>query len=155
MTGIETVLTEVESVSRDLDRRTFLKYAAAVFLVPSGMLELEHDDERFFQAVTATLVPVDSLRQTGIDPVVNLRHLLERSSADHRRRIGRLIRGVRRVSFLYGGDHVALHGRASRFVLMQKASRALASLCLLCVWGDPRSFALVDDPARGASGART
>jgi hypothetical protein len=34
----------------------------------------------------------------------------------------------------------------SRFVVMQKASRALASLCLLCFWGDPRSLALVDDP---------
>jgi hypothetical protein len=144
MTGIETVLTEIDAVSRDLDRRRFLKSIATTFALPSG--DLADDDERFFRRVTATLVPDVALRQTGIDPVVNLRRLLGRSRADHRERIGRLIRAVRRVSFLYGGDRVAVEGRASRFILMQKASRALASLCLLCVWGDPRSFAFVDDP---------
>jgi hypothetical protein len=146
MTGLETVLSEVDSVTRDLNRRTFLKHAVVMFVVPSGALE--HDDERFFRAVTATLVPATALRQTGIDPVANLRHLLGRSRADQRERIGALIRAVRRVSFLYGGDRVAVEGRESRFVLMQKASRAMASLCLLCVWGDPRSLVLVDDPGR-------
>jgi hypothetical protein len=144
MTGIETVLTEIDAVGRDLNRRTFLKGVAAAFVMPSGTLA--EDDERFFRRVTATLLPDMDLRRTGIDPVENLRHLLERTRADHRQRIGTLISGVRRVSFFYGGDQVALRGRRSRFVLIQKASRALASLCLLCVWGDPRSFALVDDP---------
>jgi hypothetical protein len=146
MTGIETVLAEVDAVSRDLNRRAFLKTIGAAFVVPTGTLE--PDDERFFRAVTGTLVSPALLRQTGIDPVANLRHLLERSRADHRERLGTLIRGVRRVSFLYGGPQVALHGRASRFLLMQKASRALASLCLLSVWGDSRSLALIDDPRR-------
>jgi hypothetical protein len=144
MTGIETVLTEIDAVGRDLNRRTFLKGVAAAFVMPSGALA--EDDERFFRRVTATLLPDIDLRRTGIDPVENLRHLLERTRADHRQRIGVLITGVRRVSFFYGGEQVALRGRMSRFVLIQKASRALASLCLLCVWGDPRSFALVDDP---------
>ena len=144
MTGIETVLTEIDAVGRDLNRRTFLKGVAAAFVVPSG--PLAEDDERFFRRVTATLVPEVDLRRTGIDPVGNLRRLLQRTRADHRQRINALISGVRRVSFLYGGEQVVLRGRTSRFVLMQKASRALASLCLLCVWGDPRSFALVDDP---------
>jgi hypothetical protein len=98
MTGIETVLAEVDAVSRDLNRRTFLKCTAAVFLVPSGTLE--EDDERFFRAVTASLVSTEALRLTGIDPVANLRHLLERSGSDHRRRIGTLISGVRRLSVL-------------------------------------------------------
>jgi hypothetical protein len=144
MTGIETVLTEIDAVGRDLNRRTFLKAAAAAFVIPSG--SLDDDDERFFRRVTATLIPESVLRRTGIDPVDNLRHLLHRTRADHRQRIGRLITALRRVSFLYGGEQVAVRGRSSRFVLMQKASHALASLCLLCVWGDPRSFALVDDP---------
>jgi hypothetical protein len=144
MTGIESVLTEIDAVGRDLNRRTFLKGVAAAFVVPSG--PLVEDDERFFRRVTVTLVPEVDLRRTGIDPVGNLRHLLQRTRADHRQRISSLISGVRRVSFLYGGAQVALRGRESRFVLMQKASRALASLCLLCVWGDPRSLAFVDDP---------
>lgn len=144
MTGIETVLTEIDAVGRDLNRRTFLKGVAAAFVVPSG--PIVEDDERFFRRVTATLLPEIDLLRTGIDPVENLRHLLARTRADHRRRISSLISGVRRVSIFYGGEQVALRGRTSRFVLMQKASRALASLCLLCVWGDPRSFALVDDP---------
>jgi hypothetical protein len=144
MTGIETVLTEIDAVGRDLNRRTFLKAVAAAFVIPSGTLD--DDDERFFKGVTATLIPESALRRTGIDPVENLRHLLHRTRADHRARIGRLITALRRLSFLYGGEQVAVRGRSSRFVLMQKASRALASLCLLCVWGDPRSFALVDDP---------
>jgi len=144
MTGIEIVLTDIDAVGRDLNRRTFLKTAAAAFLIPSGTLE--DDDERFFMRVTATLIPERALRRTGIDPVENLRHLLHRTGSDHRQRIGRLITALRRVSFLYGGAEVAIRARQSRFVLMQKASRALASLCMLCVWGDPRSFALVDDP---------
>jgi hypothetical protein len=144
MTGIETVLTEIDAVGRDLNRRTFLKSVAATFVMPSG--PFAKDDERFFRLVTATLIAESDLRRTGIDPVENLRHLLERTRHDHRQRISTLISGVRRVSFLYGGEQVALRGRTSRFVLMQKASRALSSLCLLCVWGDPRSFALVDDP---------
>jgi hypothetical protein len=145
MTGIETVLTEIDGIGRDLSRRTFLKGVAATFVMPSGTFA--KDDERFFRRVTATLIAESDLRRTGIDPVENLRHLLERSRADHRQRISTLISGLHRVSFLYGGEQVALRGRTSRFVLMQKASRALASLCLLCVWGDPRSFALVDEPA--------
>jgi hypothetical protein len=143
MTGIETVLIDIDAVGRDLDRRTFLKAVVAAFVIPSAALA--EDDERFFRQVTATLLPEADLRRTGIDPVENLRRLLERTAADHRRRIGRLITGLRRVSVLYGGEQVAIRGRTSRFVLMQKASRALASLCLLCVWGDPRSFVLVDD----------
>jgi hypothetical protein len=144
MTGIETVLTEIDALERDLTRRTFLTTLGAAFVAPSGALD--QDDERFFRRVTATLVPGDALRGTGIDPVENLRRLLDRTRTDQRERIGRLVTGVRRVSFLYGGDQVAVRGRRSRFVLMQKAARALSSLCLLCVWGDPRSMRLIDDP---------
>jgi hypothetical protein len=144
MTGIETVLTEIDAVGRHLNRRTFLMTVTAALVVPQGALD--GDDERFFRRVTATLVPESVLCQTGIDPVENLRHLLQRTRADHRERIGTLITALRRLSFLYGGDQVAVRGRQSRFVLMQKGSRALASLCLLCVWGDPRALAVVDDP---------
>ena len=144
MTGIETVLSDIDAVGRDLNRRTFLKAAVAAFVIPSG--SIDDDDERFFKGVTATLIPERALGRSGIDPVKNLRHLLDRTGADHRQRIGTLLTTLRRLSFLYGGDEVAIRGRHSRFVLMQKASRALASLCLLCIWGDPRSLALVDDP---------
>jgi hypothetical protein len=144
MTGIETVLTDIDAVERDLDRRAFLKAVLVVFFVPVGTLD--DDDERFFMGVAATLVPKNAFRRAGIDPLENLRHLLHRTSADHRQRIGRLITTLRRVSFLYGREQVAIRGRSSHFMLMQKASRALASLCLLCFWGDPRSFALIDDP---------
>ena len=75
MTGIETVLTEIDAVGRDLNRRTFLKGVAAAFVVPTG--PIAEDDERFFRRVTATLVPAIDLRRTGIDPVENLRHLLD------------------------------------------------------------------------------
>jgi hypothetical protein len=144
MTGLETVLAEIDAVGGHLNRRAFFQLAAGALVVTSGTLDA--DDERFFRRVTATLVAAGALETTGIDPVANLRHLLERTRADHRVRIGRLITGLRRIAFLYGGEQVAVRGRSSRFVLMRKASRALASLCLLCVWGDPRSFTLVDDP---------
>lgn len=67
MTGIETVLTEIDAVSRHLNRRTFLMTMTATLVVPEGALD--GDDERFFRRVTATLVPESVLRQTGIDPV--------------------------------------------------------------------------------------
>jgi hypothetical protein len=67
MTGIETVLTEIDAVGRDLNRRTFLKATAAAFVIPSGTLE--DDDERFFMRVTATLIPESALRRAGIDPL--------------------------------------------------------------------------------------
>ena len=151
MTGLETVISEIDAVGRDLDRRTFVKTLAAALVLPSPpTATLDRRDEQFFARVAATLVQPGALERAGIDPVANLRHLLRRSRADHRQRIVRLIGGVRRIAFLYGGERVAVRGRASRFVLVQKASRALASLCLLCVWGDPASFALIDDPGAAA-----
>jgi hypothetical protein len=102
--------------SGDLNRRTFVNGVAATFVMPSA--PFGEDDERFFRRVTATLITASDLRRTGIDPVENLRHLLERTQASHRQRISRLISGVRRVSFLYGGAQVALRGRTSRFELM-------------------------------------
>lgn len=146
MTGLETVLTEIDAVGRDLDRRSFLKALAVPFVVPSGALD--GIDDRFFRNVTATLVPEAALRQTGIDPVANLHHLLNRTNVRHRQRIGQLITAMRRIAIFYGGPEIAIRGRQSRFVLVQKASRALASLCLLTVWGDARAFDLVLDPGK-------
>jgi hypothetical protein len=72
MTGIETVLTEIDAVGRDLNRRAFARTVAAAFFVPSGTLDT--DDERFFRRVTATLIPDGALRRTGKGTGTNLTH---------------------------------------------------------------------------------
>lgn len=144
MTPLEIALADIDAVARSLDRRSFLKSVGAAALLPRGPLDT--DDERFFRRVAATLIPPPAFEATGIDVVANLNHLLTRTRADHRKRIASLIRGSRRISFLYGGEHIAIRARRSRFVVIQKVARALSAVCLLTFWGDTRAMALLDDP---------
>ena len=46
----------------------------------------------------------------------------------------------------YGGPDIVVRARGSRFVLMQKMSKALAAICLVAFWGDERALALIDLP---------
>lgn len=146
MNPLETVIAEIEAVDRQLSRRGFLKLAtfAAVAPVP----DLNADNATFLRAVSATLLPSD-LRDSGIDVVANLERLLGRMRHDHRVKLLRLVTWARRISFLYGGDQIAIRSRGSRFVLVRKLGKALSSICLVAFWGDPRSLRYIDVP--GAS----
>ena len=144
MHSLETVIVEVDAVERQLSRRGFLKLAALVAAVPTP--DLGVDNATFFRAVAATVLSPALLRDSGIDVVANLDRLLRRTRHDHRVKLVRLITSARRVSFLYGGDRIAVHARRSRFVLMRKMAKALSSLCLVAFWSDPRALRYIDAP---------
>ena len=148
MNSLETVITEVDALERHLSRRGFLKLAALVAVVPTPVLTL--DNAAFLRTVTATLLPEAWLRESGIDVVANLERLLERMRHDHRVKLMRLITWARRISFLYGGDEIAIRSRGSQFVLVRKLGKALSSLCLVAFWGDPRALRYVDAPGERA-----
>jgi hypothetical protein len=139
------VIHDVDAVERLLDRRRFIKAAAMMVVIPR--LSLEPEDREFLARLAGTLIPAGALQTTGIDVLGNIDRLLERGSPDHRAKVLRLIAWARRVSFLYGGERVALNARSSRFVLIQKMGKALSSLCLVAFWGDERSLTLIDSPA--------
>jgi hypothetical protein len=96
--------------------------------------------------VSATLIPPPWLRDSGIDVVLNVERLLGRMRDEHRVKLLRLVTWARRISFLYGGDTVAIRSRGSRFVLVRKLGKALSSVCLVAFWGDPRSLRYIDVP---------
>ncbi|HYE14493.1 MAG TPA: hypothetical protein VD968_08655 [Pyrinomonadaceae bacterium] len=143
MEGLEAVAREVESAERHLSRRGFL-FSLAFAAVALPRLTLDRKDKEFINRVAATLIPAEALRQTGIDVLANVEHMLAQGSADHRRKVLRLLAWSRRVAFLYGGDRVALGARGSRFEVMQKMGKALSSLCLVAFWGDERALSLID-----------
>lgn len=149
---MDSLLREIESIERRLDRRRFLKMllGAGLILRPA----LESDDLEFLRRVAATLISADDLRRTRIDVVANVEHLLERSSGQHRGKALQLVAWTRRISLVYGGDRVALRARTSRFVLPQKMSKAISSLCLVAFWGDERALQLIDDPTTESPGTR-
>jgi hypothetical protein len=149
MNALESVVVEVEALDRVLSRRRFLLVAALIGVAPTA--NLDDDTDTFLRGVAATLVPEALIRDSGIDVAANVRHLLERARHDHRRQIVRLITWARRISFLYGGERIAIGARGSRFVLVQKLGRALASICLVAFWGDPRALGYIDIPPASVS----
>jgi hypothetical protein len=146
MEALETITLEIDSLERLLNRRAFLRYAALVAVVPR--LALEQDDREFLRKVAATLIPAEALTRTGIEVVANIDRLLARGSAEHRAKVLRLVAWARRVSFLYGGEQIALRARGSRFTLVQKLGKALSALCLVAFWGDERALRLIAAPER-------
>jgi hypothetical protein len=143
MEATEILIQEIDSLEKHLNRRRFLKITLLAAVVPDASLRL--DDEDFLRRVAATLIPPGALRKTGIDIVSNINHILERGGASHRNKVLRLVAWARRISFLYGGDQVAVRARTSRFVLVRKMGKALTSLCMVSFWGDERSFILIEE----------
>ncbi len=142
MNDLEILAADLDAFDRHLSRRSFLKYAALIAVIPS--LELDLNDRTFLRKIAETVIAPSALRQTGIDVVINIEHLLSRGSGEHRAKVFRLLAWARRVSFLYGGEKVAVRARDSRFTLIQKMSKALSSLCLVAFWGDERAMVLIN-----------
>ena len=145
MDGLELIASEVDSIEQLLSRRAFLSYLATA--AAASRLNLSQDDKEFLRKVAATLLPAEAIARTKIDVISNIEHLLSRGSADHRAKVLRLISWAQRVSFLYGGEQVAIRGRNSRFKLIRKMSKALSSLCLVAFWGDERALELIPQPS--------
>lgn len=148
MEPLEAIVGEVDSIERHLSRRGFL--ALALFAAVAPRLDFGRKDREFVRLLAASLIPAEALSRTGIDVAANVEHLLARGGAEQRRKILRLLAWSRRVSFLYGGERVAVDARGSRFELVQKMGKALSSLCLVAFWGDERALALIDTPGREA-----
>jgi hypothetical protein len=138
----DTLNADLDAIDRYLSRRGFLKLVVCAS-VPLHVT-LDGGDREFFQKVAATLIPSEALSRTGIDVSANIEHLLERGSAEHRAKVMRLLAWSRRISFLYDGQNIARRARTSRFVLMQKMSKALSALCLAAFWGDERAMQLIE-----------
>ncbi|HEX4945239.1 MAG TPA: hypothetical protein VFZ34_01075 [Blastocatellia bacterium] len=141
MESLELIAQEIAALDRHLSRRTF--FAHALFAVAFTPLALNQNDKEFLGKVARTLIPAEALQQTGIDVAANIEYLLARSSAEHRAKVLRLLVWAKRVSFLYGGEQIAIRARTSRFVLVQKMSKALSALCLVAFWGDERALPLL------------
>ena len=150
MESFDSVIFEVDAFDRHLSRRSFL--GAMAFAGIATRLTLDGDDREFLRRVAGTLIPPAALARTGIDVLANIDHLLARGSAEHRAKALRLIAWARRVSFLYGGERVALRSRGSRFALVQKMGKALSSICLVAFWGDERALPLIEAPAPASLG---
>lgn len=144
MESLETIIQEINSIERHLSRRGFLKVAA--FALAAARLPLDRDDHDFLRRVAATLIPGEAFASTGVDVVANIEHLLKQGSAEHRQKVLRFIVWARRISFFYGGDRVAIRAQGSRFVLVRKMGKALASLCLIAFWIDDRALRLIQIP---------
>lgn len=140
----DLISQEIVSLEHHLSRRTF--FVRALFAVVLTPMALNQNDKEFLRQVAHTLIPAAALQQTGIDIVANIEYLLARSSAEHRAKVLRLLSWAKRISFLYGGEQVALRARSSRFVLAQKMSKALSALCLVAFWGDERALPLLHSP---------
>jgi hypothetical protein len=143
MESLEALALEIDSIDRQVSRRAFLKLAALAVLPHPA---LDDGDRKFLGGVAATLIPAEAVARTGIDVLANIEHLLTRGSAEHRVKVMRLVAWARRISFVYGGENVAIRTRTSRFVLVQKMGKALSSLCLVAFWGDERALQLIAVP---------
>ena len=148
MEPLEQILQEIKAFETQLSRRTFI--GAALLIAVASEVSLAKDDQRFIDAVAATLIPSTALQNTGIRVSENVDHLLRSGSIDHRRRVTRFIAWSQRASILYGGEKVALNARGSRFMLVRKMGRALSSLCLIAFWADERALKLIDQTEHGA-----
>ena len=144
MEPLEQILQDITAFENQLSRRTFIGAALLIAVVPKS--SLGKHDQRFLDAVAATLIPATALQTTGINVAENVDHLLRSGSADHRRKVTRFLAWAQRASILYGGERVALNARGSRFILVRKMGRTLSSLCLIAFWADERALKLIDDP---------
>jgi hypothetical protein len=143
MEALEEILQEITAFESHLSRRRFI--GAALLIAVASKISLAKDDQRFIDAVAATLIPATVLQSTGINVGQNVDHLLRNGSADHRRKVTRFLAWSQRASILYGGEKVALNARGSRFMLVRKMGRTLSSLCLIAFWADERALKLIDD----------
>ena len=143
MEALEQILQEVTAFETHLSRRSFI--GAALLIAVASKTSLAKDDQRFIDAVAATLIPASALQSTGINVGQNVDHLLRNGSEDHRRKVTRFLAWSQRASILYGGEKVALNARGSRFMLVRKMGRTLSSLCLIAFWADERALKLIDD----------
>ena len=148
METLEPIIQEITSIERQLSRRSFLKAAAFVVVIPG--VTLGGDEREFLRRVAARIIPAGALSQTGIDVVANIDKLLRQGSADHRRKVLRFLPWARRVSFFYGGDRVAIEAQGSRFLLVRKTGRVLSSLCFIAFWADDRALQLIEAPPEAA-----
>lgn len=146
----DILAAEIESIDRHLSRRRFLKIV--IYASVPMQVTIDEGDLKFLRKVAMTLIPDDALARTGIDVMANIEHILQRGSSEHRAKIMRLLTWSRRVSLFYGGEQVAHRARTSRFVLVQKMSKALSALCMISFWGDERSLLLIEQPDTGAKG---
>jgi hypothetical protein len=146
MEPLEQILQEITVFETQLSRRSFI--GAALLIAVAADISLGKDDQRFIDAVAATLIPAAALQSTGINVGQNVDHLLRSGSADHRRKVTRFIGWSQRASILYGGEKVALNARGSRFMLVRKMGRTLSSLCLIAFWADERALTLIDLPQK-------
>jgi hypothetical protein len=148
MEPLEFLAREIESIERQISRRRFLKLIAFSVIIPPVGLGPDNGD--FLRRMAYTLIPDQALAATGIDVIANLEHLLKQGSPEHRAKVLRLLTWARRISFIYGGEKVAIRARGSRFVLVQKMAKALSSLCLVAFWADERALRLIDKPPEAA-----
>ena len=139
MEPLEQILQEITAFETQLSRRSFIGAALLIAVVPN--ISLGKDDQRFLDAVAATLLPSAALQSTGISVGQNVDYLLLSGSAEHRRKVTRFLAWSQRASILYGGEKVALNARGSRFMLVRKMGRTLSSLCLIAFWADERALA--------------
>jgi hypothetical protein len=144
MQPLEQILQEIAAFENQLNRRSFLKTAAFLIVLPS--VELTLDDQKFIDHVAATLIPLEALRSTGISVSSNVNYLLSQGSAEHRAKVMRFLSWTQRASILYGGEKIALNARGSRFMLVRKMGRTLSSLCLIAFWADERAIQLIAKP---------
>jgi hypothetical protein len=142
MEPLEQILQEITAFETQLSRRSFIGAALLIAVVPN--ISLGKDDQRFLDAVAATLIPSTALENTGINVAENVDHLLRNGSADHRKKVTRFIAWSQRASILYGGEKVAINARGSRFMLVRKMARTLSSLCLIAFWADERALKLIN-----------
>ena len=144
MEPLEQILQEITAFETQLSRRSFLGAALLIAVAPN--ISLGKDDQRFIDAVAATLIPAHAIQSTGINVGHNVDHLLRSGSDDHRKKVTRFLAWSQRASILYGGEKVALNAKGSRFMLVRKMGRTLSSLCLIAFWADERALKLVDVP---------
>lgn len=143
MEPLEQILQEISAFETQLSRRSFIGAALLIAVAPD--ISLGKNDQRFIDAVAATLIPASALQSTGINVSQNVDHLLRSGSAEHRTKVTRFLAWSQRASILYGGEKVALNARGSRFMLVRKMGRTLSSLCLIAFWADERALKLIDD----------
>jgi hypothetical protein len=144
MEPLEQILQQITSFEDHLNRRSFLKAASLLVVVPN--ISLDKDDSQFLRRVARTLIPAEALESTGIDVAENVGLLLRNGSAAHRKKVIRFLSWSQRASVLYGGERVAINARGSRFMLVRKMARALSSLCLIAFWADERALKLIALP---------
>jgi hypothetical protein len=137
------LLLEIERVHRSLSHGGWLKILPLRDRPTRGFSD---DDRRFLNAVAGVLIPATALRDTGIDVLENIEHMLGRASIEHQIKAQRIVAWARRLSPLYGGERMPLRARQSRFIVVQKLAHAVSSLCLVAFWADEAAFTVIESP---------